>query len=296
MTLGRVAVTGASGRLGRAIVAELTGRGEDVVAWSRPHYDLDDPSAARIMVRRHRPSVIIHCAAWTDVDGCAREPDAAMRRNGAATAGLAQAAAAGGTRLVLISTNEVFDGERRDNLGYAEDDPTNPINPYGESKLAGENAALDAYARAGAPAGVQVVRTAWLFGPPGNDFPTKILAAAGRLAPGEPLKVVADEIGSPTYTIELASAVVQLLARPIAGGVVHLANAGSASRLEVAARVLTDAGVTRELVPISRREFARASTAPAWAVLANNRAAEAGVSLRSWQSAVDAYAGSLAPA
>lgn len=140
--LGRVAVTGARGRLGRALVAALQGTVAESIAWSRPDYDLDDPGAAERLVTRDQPDLVIHAAAWTDVDGCVRDPELGMRRNA------------------------------------REDDPTQPINPYGASKLAGEKAATEAFRNGGR---LWIVRTALLYGPPGNDFPAKVLAAADRL-------------------------------------------------------------------------------------------------------------------
>ena len=120
----------------------------------------------------------------TLVDECARQPDLAMRRNGVATGVLAAACRARGVGLLVVSTNEVFSGDRRDGQGYAETDAAAPRNPYGASKLAGEEAARAAFADG---PGLWIVRTAWLYGPPGNDFPDKITAAADRLPEGEPL-------------------------------------------------------------------------------------------------------------
>ena len=209
----RAAVTGAGGRLGRALMAALadapyTGL-SGPIGWTRPDYDLDDPSAAARLLERDRPEVVVHAAAWTDVDGCARDPDLARRRNGEATGELAAACAAAGVDLVAVSTNEVFDGSAIDGRGYRPDDPTGPRNAYGSSKLAGETAARAAYERVAGGPGLAIVRTAWLYGPPGNDFPSKIVAASDRVEAanlGEPLPVVADETGSPTYTIDLADA------------------------------------------------------------------------------------------
>src|SRR5439155_11511046 len=167
------------------------------IAWSRAIFDLDAPSTAGALLDRDRPEVVVHCAAWTDVDGCAREPELALARNGLATGALARAAAERGIDLVVVSTNEVFDGRRTDGHGYGPNDPTGPINPYGASKLAGESAAREAYARPTTAAGpaLGIARTAWLYGPPGNDFPAKILGAAERAAAaGEPPRLVADQV------------------------------------------------------------------------------------------------------
>ena len=122
----RVAVTGAKGRAGTALVAELRRAGAEVIEWIRPDYDLDDPSSAARMIARDNPKQVFHAAAWTDVDGCARDPALAMRRNAEATIELAHACATGNAALVFLSTNEVFSGDRRDGRGYAEGDETAP--------------------------------------------------------------------------------------------------------------------------------------------------------------------------
>ena len=183
----RVAVTGASGRLGRAIVAALddapfTGPAGPL-AWDRAAFDLDAPAGFGALLDRERPEVVVHTAAWSDVDGCAREPELAMRRNGEATGLLAEACAERDIDLMAISTNEVFDGRRLDGYGYAPSDLPAPGNPYGASKLDGERRAQAAFERTG-EATLGIVRTAWLFGTPGRDFPSRILEAAGRAAAG----------------------------------------------------------------------------------------------------------------
>jgi dTDP-4-dehydrorhamnose reductase len=288
----RVAVTGAGGRLGRAVVAAL----EDApftgpfgpIAWTRAIWDLDQPDAIGRLIDRDRPEAIVHCAAWTDVDGCARDPELALRRNGDATGVLARAAAERGLDLIVVSTNEVFDGHRTDGTGYGPDDPTGPINAYGASKLAGETAAREAYAGAGGGA-LGIARTAWLYGPPGNDFPSKILGAAERAgAAGEPLKLVADEIGSPSYTLDVADAIVELLGADAVGGTHHLVNAGQASRAEWARELLRQAGVDVATEDVPASTWPRASTPPAWAVL-EPTPLPGGEPLRPWGAALADY-------
>jgi len=309
----RIAITGAGGRLGRALVAALeeapfTGPAGPL-AWSRPDYDLDDPAAAARVVARDKPEVVVHAAAWTDVDGCAREPGRAMRRNALAVAELADACAVAGSDLVLISTNEVFDGRRTDGHGYATGDRPAPGNPYGASKLAGESAAQAVFLRRsgilaaagpppdGAPpegarsAGPQlaIVRTAWLFGPPGNDFPARILAAAERArAAGGPLRVVGDEVGSPTYAPDLAEAIVELLAGGAYAGLHHVVNGGVVSRAGWARTVLAAARLDVPVAEVPLASWARPSAAPAWAVLAPT-VLPSGEPLRSWQAAFADY-------
>ena len=217
----RVAVTGAGGRLGSALVTALadapfTGPAGPI-AWRRDAFDLDAPDGIGARLDRDRPEVVVHAAAWTDVDGCALDPELAIRRNGTATGVLAAACAERGTDLLIVSTNEVFSGEWRDGRPWLPTDPTEPGNPYGASKLEGERLATQAFdERPGAAFGI--ARTAWLFGAPGRDFPSRILDAAERArAAGEPLRAVGDEWGTPTYTADVADAIVELLAEDAVG-------------------------------------------------------------------------------
>ena len=187
--------------------APYTGPGGPL-AWGRAEFDLDAPDGVGERLDRARAEVVVHAAAWTDVDGCARDPATADARNGDATAVLARACAMRGVDLIVISTNEVFDGKRRDGVGYGPADEPAPANPYGASKLRGERAAQDAYAGL-ARGQLAIVRTAWLFGPGKPDFPAKILSAGREAArTGEPLRVTGDEWGSPTYSVDLAEAIV----------------------------------------------------------------------------------------
>jgi len=286
---GLVAVTGAGGRLGTALMAIA---GPRAIGWSRPEYDLDRPAAAAELVARDRPSLVIHPAAMTDVDACARDPELARRRNGDAVGDLAMACVAAGARLVVISTNEVFDGDRDHGRGYVESDEPRPRNPYGASKLAGEQAAQAAF---GDRAGLWIIRTAWLYGPPGAGFPEKIVGAADRLPADEALGVVDDEHGSPTLAADLAAAAFELIDRT-GGGVYHLVNSGQASRLEWARRVLAVQRPQRRTRAISGVEFERASDPPPWGVLDTSLAARAGVSLRPWEVALEAHLAEAAPA
>jgi len=310
----RVAVTGAGGRLGTSLVRGFGKAAEvrEVLAWDLPVHNLDDPISARRLVTLHRPDVVVHAAAWTDVDGCARDPELAMRRNGTATGEMAQACAEAGAALVVVSTNEVFDGLRTDGLPYRPTDRPNPGNPYGAAKLAGESAARAAFGAtwegfaAAAGAGetaslvaaaaprLAIVRTAWLFGLPGLDFPQKIVAAAEKArAAGQTLSLVSDEVGCPTYAPDLASAIVALVGewgRPGGrnpGGIHHVVNAGRASRAEWAREVLRLAGMDIATNDVSLTTWPRPSTPPAWGVLEPTPLP--GGPMRSWQDAAAEY-------
>ncbi|MEO6207041.1 MAG: NAD(P)-dependent oxidoreductase [Candidatus Limnocylindrales bacterium] len=288
-------MTGSTGRLGGALVraladAPFTGPAGPV-AWTRSDLDLDAPAGVELALDRDRPEVVVHAAAWTDVDGCARDPELAMRRNGDATGVLARACAARGVDLFVISTNEVFDGARLDGLPYQPTDPPSPPNPYGASKLAGERAATGAYERIDtAVAVLGIGRTAWLFGPPGRDFPRKILEAAQRAAAaGEPIRAVNDEWGTPTYAADVADAIVELLADDAHAGIHHLVSSGVATRADWARDVLARMRLGAVVEDVPATTWPRASAAPRWGVLAPT-ALPSGERIRPWTQAMADYA------
>lgn len=292
----RVAVSGATGRLGRALLealadAPFTGPGGPT-GWSRTDFDLDAPDGIDATLERDRPDVVVHTAAWTDVDGCARDPELAIRRNAVATGRLATACATRGVDLLAISTNEVFDGTRTDGRPYGPNEPVNPANAYGMSKARGEDAARDAY-RDG-PGTLGIVRTAWLYGPPNPDFPRKIAVAAERArADGTALRVVGDEWGTPTYAADCADAIVELLAEDDLAGVHHLVATGIASRADWARDVLTRLDIEVAIEEVPGSTWARASTPPAWGVLAPTPLPSR-EPMRPWQEAMADYAPQLA--
>lgn len=271
MTGRRVAITGAAGQLGVELVRAFEAAGHEVLALARPDFDITR-AADLERLTAWRPDIVVNSAAWTDVDGCARDPEQAMRINGEAAGAVAAAAAAAGALIVQISTNEVFDGM----LGrpYAEGDEPSPINPYGVSKLAGERAVAAANARH------LIVRTAWLYGPGERNFPRKIRAVAERArTAGEVLRVVDDEWGNPTWTPWLAEAIVALVSDPRSRGasVWHLAGEPPTSRRGWANRVLKDVEV--QILPITLAEYARPSQPPLRAILDTRRAQALGLSL-----------------
>ncbi len=240
--------------------------------------DVTDYSATDTYITAAAPDVVVHCAAWTDVDGCARDPEKALVVNGYGAGNVAAAAHAAGASVVYISSNEVFDGER--NTPYHEYDTPNPTNPYGTSKYIGEQETARLNPRH------MIVRTSWLFAHGGKNFLQSIIGAAGA---GKPLRVVVDEIAHPTYTDDLAEGVARLveIGRP---GVYHLVNAGAASRWQFARTVLDMAGYTQTpIAQISRTEWPRPSKPPRSTHLANVSAAHLGVALRPWQQAAEAF-------
>ena len=223
-------------------------------------------------------------------------PELALRRNALATGILAAACAARGTDLLLLSTNEVFDGDRTDGLPYQPTDPISPGNPYGASKAEGERLAGLAFAErpaAGPAPALGIARTAWLFGAPGRDYPSRILEAAERArATGEPLRLVDDEWGTPTYTADVADAIVELLANDAVAGIHHLVNGGVATRADWARDVLARAGLRLETIGVPASTWERPSRPPRWGVLAQTPL-PSGEPLRPWPDAMADYAPAL---
>lgn len=275
----RVVITGHNGQLGRQLQGAFTGH--DLLNLDLPA-DITDPGIAGRIVD-FGPDLVVHAAAYTDVDGCERDPELAFRVNAFGTQNVALAARGAGAALLHLSTNEVFDGTRRD--AYREWDQTNPISVYARSKAAAEQIVRDTLAGR-----FYIVRIAWLFGPGGTNFVTKILAAARKQGS---LRVAADEIGNPTYAPDLAAAVARLSASDHYG-IYHLTNTGFCSRYEFAREIVRLAGQPElPIMPILSAEWPRPSTPPLHAVLANTAAAGLGITLRPWQDALAEYVPSL---
>ncbi len=270
----RILITGHKGQLGRTLWARLEAAHE-LLGLDLPEHDITDREALRKTVLDFRPDLILHPAAMTDVDGCARNPALAYRVNGMGTQNIALAAAEVGAEMLYVSTNEVFDG--RAGEPYDEWSPRHPINAYGRSKMAGEWHVEHLLRR------FYIVRTAWLYAPGGRNFPHRIIQLADERGS---LRVVADEIGNPTYVADLAEAIIRLVATH-AYGFYHLVNEGIASRYDFALEILRLSG--REAVPVEpipQVAFSRASTPPRYAPLANNAAAALGIRLRPWKEAL----------
>lgn len=276
----RILITGGGGQLGRSLVRALASH--DVAALSHRDLDVDDAASVAAAFERVRPEAVVHCAALTDTTRCEAEPELARAINAGGSENVARACAAAGARLVAISTNEVFDGER--SSPYAETDATSPLNAYARSKLEGEQLAI-----AADPATI-IVRTSWLYGDGGNNFVEKVLAAARA---GRHLSFVTDEVASPTATEDLAEAIRALIERDAPPGIYHLANEGTASRYDWAREILQLAGMDAPVDAVTTAELRARGYAgphkPAYSVLANTRAAALGITLRPWREALAAY-------
>ncbi len=272
----RIYISGAKGQLGRALIRRLAHH--DLLGVDLPEVDLTDLAAARSSLVAFRPDVVIHAAAYTDVDGAARNPDLAYRVNALGTRNVAVASEAIGAALLAISTNEVFDGAKAE--PYLEFDPANPINPYAQSKLAAEVFVRDLTNR------FYIVRTAWLYGLGGNNFVKKIITHAD--ADGK-LRVVIDEVSSPTYAEDLITAI-ELLTTTGAYGIYHFTNDGACSRFEFAQKILEISGRAHiPIEPILLKDYPRPSTPPPYAPLRNFCGAQIGITLRPWADALADY-------
>ncbi|HVR28686.1 MAG TPA: dTDP-4-dehydrorhamnose reductase [Thermoanaerobaculia bacterium] len=293
-------IFGASGLLGRALQRELERRREPFLAMDHRAADITDPAQVVKVVRWFEPDVLYNCAAFTRVDDCEAHAELAREVNGRAVAHLAVASRSAGAMLVQVSTDYVFDGAAR--APYVEEAEVAPLQEYGRSKLLGEREALR-WERS------VVVRTSWLFSACGPSFAAtmvRLLAHGGQggggLAGEQPVRVVDDQVGCPTYAPFLARALADLAARG-ARGVVHYRNADAVSWHGFAAEIARRVAPGRAVVPVSTAEFPRPARRPAYSVLDVERfEAIVGRPVEAWRDGLDeclpellAAARSLAP-
>jgi len=251
----RVFVTGANGMLARALIRELERRGHDAVAFGRDALDVTDAAAVERVVRESAPDVVVQCAAYTRVDDAENDEATAFAVNAEATRNVARACRAVGARLVYPSTDYVFDG--RASAPYRPDHPTAPLNAYGRTKLAGEEAAREA-------GDWLVVRTSWLYGAGGRNFVSTILARARE---GAPLRVVDDQRGTPTWTGTLAATLAGLLEADVPSGIYHTTGRGETTWYGFACEALRLAGIEAEIVPVATEAFPTPARRPRYSVL-----------------------------
>lgn len=263
--------------LGTALQRVLGERDAQVVAPVERDFDITSEKVVTDVVSRFAaggPGVVVNAAAYTDVERAEDDPVRAFLVNETGPALLAAAAASANLGFVHVSTDFVFDGTK--DGAYVEDDDPNPLSVYGASKLAGERAVAVVMPQA------LTVRSEWAFGPGGRNFPGKILELAQTR---DTLKVVTDEVGSPTYTIDLAAGIVALVDAG-ARGLYHLAGSGVCTRYELAAEVLRLSGLERELIGVTADEFPTRAARPRNSRLDCSKAAAAGVVLPHWKDAL----------
>ena len=252
-----------------------------LVALRHAELAVEDAGAVEQVVQRERPDWIVNCAGYTQVDRAEAESDAAQRVNAVGPANLARAARDTGARLLHISTDYVFDG--RATRPYREEDSVSPLNVYGRTKLAGEQAVRDVL-----PQAHLIVRSQWLFGEGGPNFVATILRLARERSE---LKVVNDQHGRPTYGPDLAAALWKLVACG-AQGTVHCTNDGVATWFDLATAAVAAAGVRTSVVPCSTADMPRPAPRPAFSVLDCGKYEKlVGSRLRPWRAGLGEYAG-----
>jgi len=301
----KIVITGGHGLVGRHVARRGAGAGHEMFALGRAELDICDEDSIARALDAHAPTVVIHAAAMADVDRSEREPELAFAVNARGSGNVAEACARRGIAMLALSTDFVFPGTAA--APYREDDARAPVNVYGASKLAGEDGVLAANGT--------VVRTAWVFAPDGQGFANVVLRAAHA---GTPLRVVADQHGTPTWADDLADALLALAEigvrakRPFSGGapdaelqersgphvsarVFHVANVGAVSRYELACAIVEAARRAGapgcEVEPITSEHTPGRAPRPGYSVLEISRIRDLGIVMPDWRSHLDALVG-----
>lgn len=290
----RILVTGSSGMLGRVVCQELFSLyevvGMDMVAPPTEHFlhtfiecDITEHESAIDKLRSIHPDVVIHTAAYTDVDGCEKDPGKAYRVNAQGTETLARAGQMCKALFCYISTDFVFDGEKE--TAYAETDAPHPINAYGRAKWEGEKAVQSLVTD------FMIIRSSWLFGRGGRNFVDTLLKRAEN---EQEVAVVAEQFGAPTYVNDLAQGIKKLVELNSQGknprGIYHITNSGSCSWYEFAEEIIAAAGLGTRVLPITAEEYSSRTRRPRMSVLENTRYQQCTKEkMRHWKDALGEY-------
>lgn len=291
----KILLLGHKGMLGSDLLARLSSEHE-VIGMDKEEIDIISPDACKNAINETAPDMVINAAAYTNVDACENNKKECFDVNAEAVKNICEACRNKKIKIVHFSTDYVFDGTARE--PYKEDNPCNPINVYGESKLAGEN-----YLQS-LSTDYLLIRTSWLFGRKGNNFVKAILEKAkaktyiadsmekANAKPAKPstLEVVDDQIGSPTYTKDLAAAVALLIEKN-SQGIYHVTNRGNCTWHQFAVKILKEAGFDKiEVKPIKSEQLQRPAKRPAFSVLSMQKFIQTtGKSMQPWQLALQDY-------
>lgn len=284
MSCMRVTLFGASGLLGQELARELTGNeskqsADQLTALSSKDVDLRDHARVRDVIRDSHPDWIILSAAYTDVDGCESNRDLAFAINYDGAVNVAETTRETGSRLLFLSSDYVFDGTK--SSPYKTTDSRNPTSVYGETKAKAEERLQEVLPD------VCIARTSWLFGHGGKCFPATILKLAGARTE---ISVVNDQRGSPTFTPDLASALVELCQKS-ASGIVHVTNSGTCTWYEFATEIVRGAGLQTAVKPVTTAEFPRPARRPAYSVLSLDILQAYDIRMPEWQDGLRRYLG-----
>lgn len=273
----KILIVGSNGMLGHDLVDVLDENHELILTTSKI-LDITDKQKTIDFIVDNKPDIVINSAAYTDVDGCEENQDLAFSVNGDGVRNLALGCSEVDCPLVHVSTDYVFNGENT--RPWVEDDEIGPISVYGKSKLKGEEAILEILDK------FFIIRTAWLYGYNGKNFPKTMLELAENHSE---ITVVYDEVGSPTYTPDLAEAISELIETGYYG-IYHITNSESCSWCEFAKYIFEVAGKDVKVIPVTASEFARAAPRPSYSVLENKKWADNGFEpLRSYKEAIKDY-------
>ena len=273
----KILITGSNGMLGHDLIDVLKSKHELILTTSKT-LDITDKDNTIEFIKENKPDIVINSAAYTDVDGCETNQDLAYGVNGDGVRNLALGCKEVDCPLVHVSTDYVFDGTARDPI--EEDGEIGPISVYGKSKLRGEEAIQDILDK------YFIIRTAWLYGINGKNFPKTMLELAQNHSE---ITVVYDEVGTPTYTPDLAYGISQLIETDYYG-IYHLTNSGQCSWCEFARYIFEIAGCDVKVIPVTASEFSRPAPRPSYSVLRNKKWIENGFEpLRSYKEAIKDY-------
>ena len=271
-----IAIVGAKGMLGTDLSLLLKNRSPFLL--DIDEIDITCENSVSEIFGKIRPTIIINCAAYTNVEGAEEETEKAFKINHVGPKNLTSYAKKTGTLLCHISTDYVFDGKK--DSSYKEDDPTSPTGVYGKSKLAGEKEVrkLDKF---------YIIRTSWLYGKNGKNF----ISTISNIAKTRPeIKVVNDQFGSPTYTVDLSKRIVEIIDTKLSYGIYHATNSGQATWFELAEKALEIQGIETKVIPVTTDQYPTKVVRPKYSVLSNEKTIQAGIApMPSWQDALKRY-------
>ncbi|WP_282022621.1 dTDP-4-dehydrorhamnose reductase [Priestia flexa] len=268
----KVLITGANGQLGKELVELFNNEGFEVYGFGRDEMDITNQSQVKEIIHRVQPDIVIHSAAHTKVDLAESEPEKAFAINAYGTRNVAVAAEQIKAKLVYVSTDYVFDGTGTE--PYDEFSPTSPLGVYGKSKLAGEQFVRDLHSQ------FFIVRTSWVYGKHGANFVKTMLKLGSEK---KELSVVADQVGCPTYTLDLATTILELVSTE-KYGVYHVSNSGQCSWYEFAKAIFDEAGIEVQVNPCTTEEFPRPADRPAYSVFKHQSLAINNITIpRQWR-------------